>query len=206
VSALTWVLLIGLVLGAVTVTLSWLAGRLDRLHIRLTTAHASLERQLGDRVGATVRVASSGLLDPASAVVLMSAAEMARTSAGTADHERLQSALSETLRAVFADEPVVADLWRTADDADRSALADLAAACERVRLAHGFHDDLVRRTQSMRRRWMVRWFRLAGHAPWPVAYPIDDEPPTTLREGADGSMSPSPVARGGDRSLQQPDS
>jgi signal transduction histidine kinase len=203
---LTWVLLVALVLGAAVVTLSWLAGRLDRLHIRLATAHASLERQLADRSAATVRVATSELLDPASAVVLVSAAEVARTSAGTAEHERQQSALSEALRAVLGDESVVAELWRNADDADRSALADLAAACERVRLAHRFHDDLVRRTQTMRRRRVVRWFRLAGYAPWPVAYPIDDEPPAALHDGVGtGSTSPSAVAGGGDHPLQQPD-
>ena len=189
--ALTWLLLVVLVLGAVIVLLSWTAGRLDRLHIRLATAHASLERQLVDRAAATVRVATSELTDPASAVVLMSAAEEARTAAGTAQWERQQSALSQALRAVFDDASVVTELWGEADEVDRAALSDLASACERVRLAHRFHDDLVGRTQAMRRRRLVRWFRLAGHAPWPVAYPIDDEPPSALvRLSAVGSGSP----------------
>jgi hypothetical protein len=33
----------------------------------------------------------------------------------------------------------------------------------------------------------VRWFRLAGHAPFPVSFEMDDEPPSLLTaEGAAG--------------------
>jgi len=203
--ALTWVLLAALVIGTTIVVLSWTAGRLDRLHIRLATAHASLDRQLVDRAASTVRVATSGLTDPASAVVLVSAAEEARTAAGTVEQERQQSALSEALRVVLDDEAVVTELWDTADEVDRASLSDLAAACERVRLAHRFHDDLVSRTQVMRRRRLVRWFRLAGHAPWPVAYPIDDDPPAALVRVCPGDDSLLPGARRDHRLPQQRD-
>ena len=77
-TTVTLVLATMLVLGALTVLLSWTAGRHDRLHIRLTTAETSLELQLADRVTCTMRIASSPLLDPASAVVLLAAAEDAR--------------------------------------------------------------------------------------------------------------------------------
>lgn len=196
-SPLTWLLLAALLLGAVIVLLSWTAGRLDRMHIRLATARASLDRQLVDRAAATVRVATSGPTDPASAMVLVGAAEEARTSAGTGAHGAHESALSQALRAVLGDEAVVSELWRNADGPDRAALSELAAACERVRLARGFHDDLVARTQAMRLRRLVRWFRLAGHAPWPTPYLVDDELPQGLvRVSADGSADESPRAGG----------
>jgi len=188
---LTLVLSIALLLGAVTVFLSWTAGRLDRLHIRVATAHASLERQLLSRSAATVRVAGMPGMDPASAVVLVAAAEEARTSTGTPEDPAQESRLSQVLRAVL-DEAAVAELWRQADPVDRGALTELADACERVRMAHRFHDDLVHRTQQMRRRRLVRWLRLAGHAPWPRPYQIDDEPPAALLQLSAARPSPRP--------------
>jgi hypothetical protein len=32
----------------------------------------------------------------------------------------------------------------------------------------------------VRRKWVVRSLRLAGHAPWPPTFEIDDTPPATL--------------------------
>jgi hypothetical protein len=179
-TTVTLVLATMLVLGALTVLLSWTAGRHDRLHIRLTTAETSLELQLADRVTCTMRIASSPLLDPASAVVLLAAAEDARAGHGRAGHEAAESRLSETLRAVLGDEEVVEELWQAASADDRLALADLASACERVRFAARFHDELVTRTIAMRRRRLVAWLHLAGHAPWPQRFPLDDAPPGAL--------------------------
>ncbi len=175
----TWLLLVVLIVGTAIVGLSWTAGRLDRLHIRLATARASLDRQLADRVATTMRVAAVEPTDPAAAVLLAGAAEEARTAAASGESEIRQSALSQALRAVL-DDSTSAALWRDADDVDRSALRDLANCCERVRLACHFHADLVARTADMRRRRLVRWFRLAGRAPWPEAYVIDDRPPLAL--------------------------
>ena len=174
------VLLAVLVLGAMTVLLSWTAGRHDRLHIRLTTAATSLDLQLADRVTCTMRIATSPVLDPASALVLLAAAEEARGGHGREGHEAAESRLSQALRAVLGDEEVVADLWRLASPEDRQALADLASACERVRFAAAFRDELVTRTVQMRRRRLVAWLHLAGHAPWPTQFVFDDVPPGGL--------------------------
>jgi hypothetical protein len=32
----------------------------------------------------------------------------------------------------------------------------------------------------VRRKWVVRSLRLAGHAPWPPTFEMDDTPPATL--------------------------
>lgn len=178
-TVLTWALVLVLVVGAVAVVLSWTAGRLDRMHIRLTTAHASLDRQLIDR-SATVRdLAVSGAVDPAATLVLVEAADVARA-AGTDEREAAESELSRLLRAVLGDPTDATEIWDRADDGHRELLADLVASCERVRYAHRFHNDLVSRTQQFRRRPVVRAFRLAGRAPWPLPFVVDDTPPAGL--------------------------
>lgn len=185
-------LLVVLLLGLVTVVLSWTAGRLDRLHIRLATARASLHLQLSDRIATTMRVASSPALDPASALVLLAAAEEARSAHGRAGHEEAESALSQALRAVLGDADQVRLLRAEADDPDRSALVDLAATCERVRFAAHFHDELRDRTVAMRRRRLIAWLHLAGHAPWPSRFAFDDGPPQGLLTVTSGPPSRAP--------------
>lgn len=179
-TAFAVVLLVVLMLGAVTVWLSWTAGRHDRLHIRLATARASLHLHLSDRIATTMRVASSPALDPASALVLLAAAEEARSANGTAWHERAESSLSVALRAVLGEEEHVRALRAESVEPDLIALRDLAAACERVRFAAHFHDELRERTVAMRRRRLVARLHLAGRAAWPTRFAFDDEPPHGL--------------------------
>lgn len=177
--ALTWALVLALVVGAVVVFLSWTAGRLDRMHIRLATAHASLDRQLIDRSAAVREVAVSGVVDPAATLILVEAADVARA-ASHEERETAESEVSRLLRAVLGDAADAAEIWERADAGHRDLLAELVAACERVRYAHRFHNDLVARTQAFRRRPVVRLFRLAGRAPWPRPFSVDDVPPEGL--------------------------
>jgi hypothetical protein len=180
VTTVSLVLLVLLLLGALTVLLSWTAGRHDRLHIRLTTAATSLDLQLADRVTCTMRIATSPVLDPASALLLLAAADEARAGHGREGHEAAESRLSQSLRAVLGDEDLVGELWRLSSPEDRQVLADLASACERVRFAASFRDELVTSTLQMRQRRLVAWLRLAGHAPWPTRFAFDDAPPEAL--------------------------
>ena len=180
------VLAVVLVLGLVTVWLSSTAGRLDRLHIRLATAQVSLDRQLVDRAAAAAQVAHSGALDPAASVLLLGAAESARQTGP--DRDAAESALSADLRAVLGAEESVDAAWR--HESVRPLLIELAACCDRVRLARRFHDDLVTRTQAVRHRRVVRLVRLAGHAAWPVVVHLDDDPPPALLARADGWAPP----------------
>lgn len=196
-TATTWaeVLVVVLALGALTVSLSWTAGRLDRLHIRLATAHASLDRHLVDRAACTTALAVSGILDPAASLLLLDASQQVRS--GYGDRTAGESALSQTLRTVLGEEEMT-ELWQATDggtdgdtdgDTDeggRALLCDLAAACDRVRLASAFHSDLVARTSRQRRRRLVRWLRLAGHAPWPRVERLDVAPPDALLDRAAG--------------------
>lgn len=99
IETLVW---IALALGVIGVYLSWTAGRLDRLHSRMDAARAALDAQLVRRASVVLEVATSGVLDPASSLVLYEAAHAARQA--EEDHREVaESELSQALRAVFAD-------------------------------------------------------------------------------------------------------
>ena len=166
------------VLAALAWYLSWTAGRLDRLHGRVEGARGALDVQLQRRAAATTALATSGLLDPASSVLLAAAADAARE-ADPPDQELRESELTLALQAVF-DEPEAAAELR-ADPAGAALLTELVAAGHRVELARRFHNDAVAAARTVRRARRVRWLRLAGHAPVPRTFEIDDSVPTLGR-------------------------
>jgi hypothetical protein len=172
-----WIIVVAVAAVLLGAYLSWTAGRIDRLHARVDAARAVLDAQLLRRSGAALDVASGGLLDPASAVLVADAATRARTLEG-ADREQAESDLTAALSAALDDAEFVARL-RTEAGAD-AALDELAAACRRVGHARRFHNDTVRSTRRLRGKALVRWLRLAGRAPWPEAVEFDDSVPPTL--------------------------
>src|SRR5215472_7949929 len=71
-----------LVVAAVAIVgvyVSWRAGRLDRLHSRLDAARFALDAALVRRSSIALELASSGLLDPATSMLLAGAAHDARS-------------------------------------------------------------------------------------------------------------------------------
>ena len=62
------------------------------------------------------------------------------------------------------------------------ALTRVRAAALRVQLARRFHNDAVKDVQRVRRKAVVRWFRLAGHAEMPQTIEFDDELPAAVRD------------------------
>jgi hypothetical protein len=150
----------------------WRAGRLDRLHVRLETARAGLDAALVRRAAVALELAASRLLDPATSLLLATAAHEART----ADNERrefAESDLSRALRAVV-DQPG----FRTGlgDRAD-ALLDELEAAAQKVAFARRFFNDAVATIRTARRRMMARALPLAGRAQLPEFFEIDDVPP-----------------------------
>ena len=181
--ALSGWLLAGLVAAAVVSGwyLSWTASRLDRLHARVEGARASLDAQLVRRASVALELATSALLDPASAVLLAGAAHDAREA--TAEQRELaESDLSQALRAALEEPEAVEGV--EADAHGRTLLEELSSACQRVELARRFSNDAVRAAQVVRRKRVVRWLRLAGHAEAPVTFEIDDELPAALTRAA----------------------
>lgn len=165
------------VLVVVAVYLSWTAGRLDRLHSRLDAARAALDAQLLRRASVAQELATAGVLDPAASIVLYQAAHAARQ-AEEEQREVAESELSQALRAVFAESGQVEAVQEA--PGGEAALGELAEAVRRVPMARRFHNDAVRAARALRRHRKVRWFRLAGHAPFPMAFEMDDEPPAAL--------------------------
>jgi phosphatidylinositol alpha-mannosyltransferase len=157
--------------------LSWTASRLDRLHARVEGSRAALDAQLVRRSSVALELATYALLDPASAVLLASAAHDARE-APPAEREIAESNLSAALRAALDEPEAVAEI--AADPHGLALLDELSSACKRVELSRRFHNDAVRAAHVVRRKRLVRWFRLGGHAPAPHTLEIDDSVPPAL--------------------------
>ncbi|WP_112465694.1 hypothetical protein [Streptomyces triticisoli] len=173
---LIWILV---ALVAVGLYLSWTAGRLDRLHARIDAARAALDAQLLRRASVTQELATSGVLDPAASIVLYEAAHAARQ-AEEDQREVAESELSQALRAVFAEVQQVEEV-REAPGGEETA-RELTEAVRRVPMARRFHNDAVGAARRLREHRKVRWFRLAGHAPFPMSFEMDDEPPAALAD------------------------
>jgi hypothetical protein len=177
-----WLLDLAIALAAVLVAamyLSWRAGRLDRLHVRLETARAGLDAALVRRAAIALELAMSRLLDPATSLLLATAAHEART----ADAERREFAESNLTRAVRAvvDQPDFRKLLaeqRAPDHLNGPGLLDeLAAAAQKIAFARRFYNDAVATVRAARRKPLARVLPLAGRAPLPEFFEIDDAPP-----------------------------
>ncbi len=164
--------------------LTFSATRLDRLHARLEGARSALDAQLVRRASVALQIAVSGRLDPASGLLLADAAHEAREigDVGAADREQVESDLTRALHAAFA-EPRVLEAF-DADLAGRELARELGSACLRVQLSRRFLNDVVRAARVVRRKKVVRYLRLAGHAAWPATVEFDDSPPESLTRGA----------------------
>ncbi len=165
--------------------LSWTAGRLDRLHARVDSTRAALDAQLVRRASIALEIATSGLLDPASSLVLAGAAHDAR-GASEEDREIAESELTRALRIVFGEPEQVEDL--RSRPGGKELIGELRTAVRRVPMARRFHNEAVRSARAVRRHRLVRYLRLAGHAPYPVTFEMDDEEPPTLLPGG-GAVS-----------------
>ncbi|WP_182876855.1 hypothetical protein [Microbispora sp. H10670] len=169
------VALVAVVLFAVYV--SWRAGRLDRLHIRLETAQAALDAALLRRAAVCLELAGSRILDPATSLVLAAAAHEART-AGPDEREHAESDLSRALRVV-ADQERFRE--RLAEHPTGEALLEeLDSAVAKVVYSRRFYNNAAAVTRTAQRRWLARALHLAGHTDPPRFFDIDDEPPEAL--------------------------
>jgi hypothetical protein len=183
----TWVLTVVAVLLVLGWYLSYSAARLDRLHHRVETLRAALDAQLARRAAAAVEAAP--LLDPATGLLVADAATEA-LAAGEArpetewleaggHAEEIENDLTRALHVAFGDPAEVAVL-REAVPLAAQSLDLLTQACVRVQLARRFHNDAVAAAVRVRRKPVVRWTRLAGHAVMPAMVEIDDSVPTGL--------------------------
>jgi hypothetical protein len=160
-----WLLAIIIVLISIWY-LTFTATRLDRLHHRVETSWANLDVLLQKRAAVALEIAHSDIADPASSVLLTAAAYQARD-ADIQNRSQAESGLSGALGLLLED----SEHLETA--ADSALLTELSALTEKVRVAIAIHTDAVARTQMVRRKFIVRLFRLAGTAPLPITYEFE---------------------------------
>jgi hypothetical protein len=168
---LTIIVLVVLAVVLWSFYISWRASRLDRLHNRVEAAHTSLDLALVRRASAASELATSGLLDPATSLLLADAVRRARL-ADPAERDLAESDLTRALRATLGDPDFRKEL--IGDDGATELVAEVGAAAQQVFIARKFYNDLAGRTVDARRRPLARVLRLAGSAPLPAFFDMDD--------------------------------
>jgi len=148
--------------------LSFTATRLDRLHIRVENSWANLDVLLQKRAAVALEIARSDIADPASSLLLTGAAYQARD-ANIQQRSNAESGLSGALGLLLED----AQHLSTA--ADNVLLTELSELTDKIRIGIAIHTDAVTRTQMVRRKAVIRIFRLAGTAPLPITYEFESD-------------------------------
>ena len=185
---ITWAILGVTIALSIAWYLSYSAARLDRLHAKVEGALSALDANLVRRAEASLELANSGTLDPASALLLAAAASEALEretehalpddlldGQNFAGREAVESDLTEAIIAIVTPEAmarIVAEDGTAADE-----LVRLLAAGRRVQFARNFHAQAVRDVARVRNKRVVRWSRLAGYADLPTSVEFDDAVP-----------------------------
>lgn len=161
-------LILGFVLLVVLWYLSFSATRLDRLHHRVETSWANLDVLLQKRAAIALEIAHSDLADPASSLLLTGAAYQARDA--DVEHRSVaESGLSGALSLILSDG------LAHASDSEKALLQELSALTAKIGVAIAIHTDAVSSTQMVRKKLVVKTFRLAGTAPLPVTYEFESD-------------------------------
>lgn len=196
-----WSLVIAVAMLLALWTVLGAATRLDRLHRRVIGARTTLDAQLVRRAAAAWDLAVSGYLDPASSIMVATAARDAldhQPGAGDepgpvgdhragsprlgaaedpptteeVDQAMAESELSQVLRAALGGVEDRAEL--AAEEGAAELLDRLDREWYRVQLARRFHNDAVVAVRRIRAKGYVRLLRIAGRAPIPQTFEMDD--------------------------------
>jgi hypothetical protein len=160
---------IAAVLAVVALYCYYTAKRLDRLHRRIDAASAALESQLRRRAAAVADLVATGELSTSAAEALRAAvAEAVSATALTHEREVVENALSRVLADLAERDPNV--FLRPSP-----AAVDVHDEALRATIARRFYNDTVRDALVVRDKRVVRWLGLAGHAPHPAYFEMDDE-------------------------------
>jgi len=146
--------------------LTFSANRLDRLHHRAETSWANLDAILQRRAALAIDIAHLPAIDPATNLLLTSAAHQARD-ANIQERSEAESGLTQALLLLRAEEGVVRAFPQIFEELD--------ALTERLRIAIALHVEAVNAARARREKFIYRAFKLAGHAPLPVKYAFEDD-------------------------------
>jgi hypothetical protein len=133
--------------------LTWMAGRLDRLAVRVEAAASALDAQLARRAVVAYELSEAASLEPLRAAARRALDDRAES----VDRGAVESSLSRELRAT----PAVA------------GVEEMAILSRKVMLARQFHNDAVRDLLALRRRRLVRLLHLYGRAAAPSYIEFD---------------------------------
>jgi hypothetical protein len=148
--------------------LSYSATRLDRLHHRVETSWANLDGLLQRRAAIAIEIARSDISDPASSLLLTFAAHQARE-ASVRDRSQAETGLTGALGSLSESSTTISG------PIEQDLIRELKELTEKIKMAISMHVDAVTRTQMVRKRWFMRFFRLAGNAPEPVTYEFEGD-------------------------------
>jgi hypothetical protein len=154
----------------VGVYVSWRAGRIDRLHARVDMARIALDVTLLRRSSVAQELATSGLLDPATSLLLAGAVHGTRAG-GDRPRDLAESDLTRAL-AAFSQPDFRASLGGQ-EGADE-LLAGVEEAAHQVFVARKFYNDLAAATRAARHRPLARVLHLSGRAAEPEFFEMDD--------------------------------
>lgn len=146
--------------------LTFSANRLDRLHHRAETSWANLDAILQRRAALALDIAHTGAVDPATGLLITTAAHQARE-AEISERSEAESSLTQALLLLVQE----ADLNHRYPE----LFKELETITERLKIAISLHIEAVSAARSRRERLIYRIFRLAGHAPLPVKYAFEDD-------------------------------
>jgi hypothetical protein len=200
---MTWTILVLAILAVVlwSFYISWRASRLDRLHNRVEAARTALDLALVRRASAASDLASSGLLDPATSLLLADAVRRARLASRAERRDLAESDLTRALRVTLGEPGIRGGLEDDAspdardrvpggrdgtaapaaqeDPAEEEGAEELfeevEKAARQVFIARKFYNDVAGRTIDARRRPLARVLRLSGSAKQPEFFDMDDE-------------------------------
>lgn len=148
--------------------LSFLATRLDRLHGRVETSWANLDGLLQRRAAIAIEIARSEIADPASALLLTFTAHQARE-ASVRDRSQAESGLTGALSILLENAESIST------PIELSLVQELDELTAKIKVAIAMHVEAVTRTQMVRKKFLIRIFRLAGHAPEPMVYEFEGD-------------------------------
>jgi hypothetical protein len=157
------------VVAFITLYAIWTARRLDRLHARVDAAAAALQAQLIRRCATATDFSTAVPLPVDVARALADAAHAAAYQPGLGhDREVAETVLTRALAQAITRAP---GSFLVPSEA-ATAMHDEAL---RASFARRFYNDTVRDALVVRDRRVVRWLRLAGRAPHPAYFEMDDE-------------------------------
>lgn len=146
--------------------LTFSANRLDRLHHRVETSWANLDSILQRRAALAQEIAHLKEIDPATNLLITSAAHQARE-ADISERSEAESGLSEALKLLRLESDI--------PEIYPEVFSELDAITDRLKTAIAIHQESVDSTRRRRNKLLIRIFRLAGRAPLPVTYPFEDD-------------------------------